>query len=217
MVAKYKITVIVLAYNREEHILNCLSSLEQQSFHYFKIMIIDDGSTDNTLNKIKNFARDSIRDISVYSINHCGVADARNHALELLETEYFCFVDSDDTVASNMLELLYNKAYNDSADIVTCGLRYVYKYHYVDDIPTQQMIDQNKYASNFRHPGGILYKSDIWRNNNIKFEKSSNSVRLLPHNPIVFSLTNKIYAVEEILYFYNQTPKCTLNNQEPVY
>ena len=217
MVANCKITVIILAYNREEYILNCLVSLEKQSVSYFKIIIIDDGSTDNTLNILNKFASSSIRDISIYSINHSGVVDARNYGLKLLETEYFCFIDSDDTVAANTLELMYNKAYSHSADIVTCGLRYVYKYHYVDDIPTQQMIDQNKYASNFRHPGGILYKSDIWRNNNIKFEKSSNSVRLLPHNPIVFSLTNKIYAVEEILYFYNQTPKCTLNNQEPVY
>ena len=99
------VSVLIPAYNAETALAKCLESVISQSFSDFEVIIINDGSKDNTLKIASEF---SIKDqrINVYSQENKGVSAARNKALEIAKGEFICWIDSDDYVDSNYLQLL---------------------------------------------------------------------------------------------------------------
>jgi glycosyltransferase involved in cell wall biosynthesis len=100
-------SIIIPVYNREDCIARCLKSVLNQSFGFFEIIIINDGSIDNTLNIIKSFKQKNINLIT-YSENK-GVNYARNRGIENVKGEYIIFLDSDDMLAKNALAIAQQK------------------------------------------------------------------------------------------------------------
>lgn len=119
-----KVSVIIPAYNASRHIKRCISSVSNQSLSDIEILIIDDGSTDDTLS-ICNSLASSDKRIRVISRPNGGVASARNCGIENARGQYISFLDSDDFFDSDMLMSLYSAACEYNADIVFDGLRYV--------------------------------------------------------------------------------------------
>ncbi len=117
------LTLIIPAYNNESTIQRCLSSVCNQTFSDIEIIVINDGSTDNTEEKIL-----SIKDcrIKYFSQTNMGPSAARNKGLELAKGEYILFVDADDYLMPDMLEVLFNTAQKNNAQIVNCN---IYKMH----------------------------------------------------------------------------------------
>jgi glycosyltransferase involved in cell wall biosynthesis len=113
------ISIIVPIYNTQQYLLNCVNSILCQTFSDFELILIDDGSTDKS-GKIC----DSIKDkrIKVIHQKNLGVSSARNTGLRHATGEYITFVDSDDSIEPNMLEMLYASAINNHSDIVICGI-----------------------------------------------------------------------------------------------
>ncbi len=91
------ISVIIPIYNREKYIKECLESVFNQSYQDFEIIIVDDGSTDNSYLICEEAAKNDRR-IKLYKSNHCGVSAARNIALDNSTGEYVFFLDSDDVI-----------------------------------------------------------------------------------------------------------------------
>ena len=123
-----KISVIVPVYNVENYINKCLDSLVNQSLDDIEIILVNDGSTDNSQNiineyKIKNKYSNKI--ISLIKENG-GMSDARNFGLKHATGEYISFIDSDDYVSTNMLEKMYLKAKEEDYDVVYCNVNVVY-------------------------------------------------------------------------------------------
>lgn len=120
------VSVIVPVYNVEQYIYKCVRSIQKQTWSNIEILLIDDGSTDLSGVLCDRYARRDQR-IRVIHKENGGLSDARNHGLDLAKGEYFVFVDSDDWVDEDMVEILLKTAVRENADVVECSYRNVFK------------------------------------------------------------------------------------------
>ena len=114
-----KISVIIPVYNAEKYLRECLDSIVNQTLKSIEVICINDGSTDNSLNILNEYAQKDER-IRIINQDHQGAGAARNNGLEAAKGEYLYFMDSDDYADIQMLEKLYNKINNMNADICVC-------------------------------------------------------------------------------------------------
>ena len=117
-----KVSIIVPAYNREKEIAGCIKSLINQTLKEIEIIVIDDGSTDNTSEAVKAF--DDAR-IKLIKTENRGQGLARNTGISIAKGEYIGFVDSDDDVSPVMYEKMYEKAIEFNADMVQCCTSFI--------------------------------------------------------------------------------------------
>lgn len=117
------VSVIVPAYNAEEYLRETLNSLIKQEFEGYEIIIIDDGSADDTWKIIKLYQRKYPEIICAYQQENCGQSATRNRALEYVRGEYIAFVDADDIVDRDYLRRLYDACVQERADIAVGGYK----------------------------------------------------------------------------------------------
>lgn len=111
------VSVVIAAYNCEDFIDQCIQSLIDQTYRNFEIICVDDGSTDSTLSKLKQY--ESKYDyVHVYTQKNQYAGVARNHGMKYAKGEYLLFLDSDDFFKPNLLELTTEAAIKNNADIV---------------------------------------------------------------------------------------------------
>lgn len=121
-----KISIIVPVYNVEKYLEKCVNSILNQTFTDFELILVDDGSPDNSGAMCDQFAEKDER-IKVIHKENGGLSDARNAGIEVAEGEYLGFVDSDDYIAEDMYDLLYANIVNEDADLSICGIYDVYE------------------------------------------------------------------------------------------
>lgn len=114
-----KISIIVPIYNAEDYLNYSLKSICNQTYRDLEILLIDDGSTDSSLELCKDWAKKETR-IKVIHKENGGVSTARNCGLDEATGSYVMFVDADDSIALNMVETLHNLVINHNADVATC-------------------------------------------------------------------------------------------------
>ncbi len=116
--ASVVLSVIIPCYNSAEYIDECLNSvISQKTGFNFEIVVVDDGSKDNSSEILDSWA-EKYPEIYVYHQNNSGVAVARNKGVELSKGKYIMFLDSDDCLFDNALDVLVSKALEKDADIV---------------------------------------------------------------------------------------------------
>ena len=123
------ISVIIPLYNAENYISKCLNSILEQTFNDYEIIVVDECSTDNSLEIVKTYAQKFGEQLKLTSTLKYFENDgytARNKCLSLSIGEYVFFIDADDFIANNALEVLYTSAKNFDADVVYTGSRYRY-------------------------------------------------------------------------------------------
>ncbi len=113
-----KVSVIIPVYNVEKYLRQCLNSVVNQTLEDIEIIVINDGSTDNTLKIVQEYAT-KYKNIKIIDKQNEGCYKARNIGLETAMGEYIAFLDSDDYIESNIYEKLYLKAKETDADIVS--------------------------------------------------------------------------------------------------
>lgn len=180
-----KVSVIVAAYNIENYINRCIESLVNQTLYDIEIIVVNDGSTDNTLNNIEQYSKQDHR-IKVINKSNEGLVAARKSGFEIANGEYVLFVDGDDWLKLECCDLLYNKAKKDCADIVyynlivaknkkyknvnSCIFGIATEYKFLDLILTNkikaniflQLINRNFILNNnIKFPEGITYGEDL--------------------------------------------------------
>ena len=114
-----KISIIIPVYNAELYLYHCLTSIINQSLQELEIVCVNDGSTDNFLNILNEFAKNDSR-IKIINQENKGASVARNNALKFAHGEFIGFVDADDTIEKDFYECLYNNAIKYGAEIA-CG------------------------------------------------------------------------------------------------
>lgn len=119
---KDKISIIVPVFNLENYIENCIKSLIEQTYKNIEIILVDDGSTDNSAEVLDKYSKLDKR-IKIIHKNNEGVSKARNIGLNESQGKYITFVDGDDTVDENYVEFLYRSMIDNKADISICGHR----------------------------------------------------------------------------------------------
>lgn len=115
------ISVIVPVYNVQEYLPECLESLNDQSLEALEIILVNDGSTDNSGAVAKDYAERYPNRFFYYERENGGQSRARNFGLSVARGEFIAFVDSDDSVAPDIYPRMYNLAREQGADLVLCG------------------------------------------------------------------------------------------------
>ena len=115
-----KIDVLIPAYNSASFITKCVSSIQNQTYKDINIIIVDDGSKDNTYEVLSELAKNDLRIKLYQKENQKSVAKTRNFLLDKIESDYFIFVDSDDDVSPYYIEHLYKALKDNNAMMSTC-------------------------------------------------------------------------------------------------
>lgn len=115
-----KVSIVVPVYNTAKYLEKCLNSICSQTYHNLEIILIDDGSTDQSLNICNSFAEKDSR-IHVVHQENKGLSNARNKGMELATGSYISFFDSDDYVEPNMIETMLKVSLFHNADVCECS------------------------------------------------------------------------------------------------
>lgn len=119
------LSVIIPCYNSEKYIEKCLDSIISQTYNNLEIIVINDGSVDNSAEVCENIAHKDNRISIIYQQNQ-GVSLTRQNGIKIAKGEYITFVDSDDWIHPRMYEIMMNGILKEKADIAQCGVCNVY-------------------------------------------------------------------------------------------
>lgn len=198
----YKISVIVPVFNSEQYLEKCLNSILNQTLNNIEVILINDGSTDSSLQIIKQYA-EKYSNIKYKTKENEGQAIARNLGIQMATGEFICFVDSDDYIENTMLEKLYKNAIENNSDIVICDYVEEYGNKKIEKkslfINAENM--HKSYIVSVAGPCSKIIKSDIFKQNNIKFLEN-NIYEDLAVIPTLVLYTQHISYCEEVLYHY---------------
>lgn len=172
-----RISVIIPIYNAEKFLQKCVDSILVQTFTEFELLLINDGSTDATRFICEHYEMVDSR-VRVFHKENGGVSSARNVGLDNAQGEWVCFVDSDDTLPSDALEIMIN---SDAADLIVGG--FMMNPMAVEEYPIWEscgVVSQKDIGSFLKHnidtilfrvPWAKLFKKAIITNNFIRFDE----------------------------------------------
>lgn len=123
---KISVSVIVPVYNVEKYLGKCLDSLLNQTLKDIQIIVVNDGSTDDSQNIIDKYCQKYGDRITALKKENGGLSDARNYGMEHIKGEYYTFLDSDDWIEKEAYEKMYNKAISENFDMVVCDTNFIY-------------------------------------------------------------------------------------------
>ncbi len=213
-----EISIVMPMYNGEKTIKKTLDNLYKQTFDNFELIIIDDGSTDDSVSIVNKYiSYNKINNIKLLSINNSGVSIARNVGISISTGKYIIFLDSDDFFKSNMLEDMFNNLESTGADICISGFEYLYDdnirnklmlpleggLYNSDNFIKKQLISlyDNKLINCV---GNKMYKSNLIKDNNILFRKNYNINEDLIFAIETIDKAKMIYINKNYYYMYYQ-------------
>lgn len=210
---EYKlVSIIVPVYNVEKYIGDCLQSIFNQTYKNIEIIIIDDKGNDNSINIVKKMMKFSPFKYSIIEQNeNRGVSEARNEGIMRAEGEYIFFLDSDDLISDNCIEVLIENLLNRDADLIigkfksfhevefpnilnkTLSSKSLNQRYYLKEIYKK---DVNKYVWNG------LYKKSLIIDNQIFFEKDLKFAEDILWMTLIQFKAKKMFQVDKVTYFY---------------
>ena len=131
------VSVIVPVYNVERYLKKCIDSILVQTYRQLEILLIDDGSTDRS-GQLCDELKNTDSRICVLHKENGGQAEARNLGIKHAKGDYIMFVDADDWIQENMIEILLNCVHSEKADMVCCGYRSIGEDGKVIEVPKQK-------------------------------------------------------------------------------
>lgn len=203
-----KVSIIVPAYNAHNTLAKCLGSLVHQTLQDIEIIVVNDASTDDTWKIMQECERQfSDKVIIVDGGVNRGSGGARNQGLDLASGEYIGLVDSDDYVAPNMFELLYNKAKEGNYDIVDCGFYSEAKGSatlYTGDNVSGLLDDEKRRI--LISGGGYLvtkiFKNELWNEPKVRMREKTKCLEDMEILIYMFLRAKSIGNIKEVLYNY---------------
>lgn len=165
-----KVSIIVPVYNSEKYLKKCLNSLINQTFKDIEIVLVNDGSTDNSLNIINDYLIDSR--VKLFNKKNGGQASARNLGLKKATGDYIMFIDSDDYVNLDMVMEMHNFIISDNYDLVFADY-YIEKNNNKEYVKvlnkTKGEVTAKEYLQTAVCPWNKIYKKGFLLNNNFEF------------------------------------------------
>lgn len=219
-----RISVIIPVYNSVRFINSCLESIINQTYKNLEIIIVDDGSTDGSDRVCNEWLKKDKRIIVIHQQNQ-GVSVARNHGLEYATGEYISFVDSDDTLESDMYEILMDAMFCYRAEITHCGYKRVNEQGDILKIVNGShiILEQDSKEAIDCMLSGQYFVGSLWNKlyskstlKNIRFcEELKNNEDIL-FNFLVFQNAKKIVFIDEPKYNYyeHDSSACNQLNKE---
>lgn len=213
----FLVSVIVPVYNSEKYLHRCLESIINQTYKNIEIILIDDGSTDNSGKICDEYALKDGR-IKVIHTENKGPAAARNKGIENSRGEFIFFVDADDFIENNAIDLLIENYQRTKADMIVGDFLKIKDdnifnsdcYYFFSDsklLEKQDIVDYircylkkpNRFSL-FVHSWGILFKTFIIKDNNISFNANLRTFEDVAFNFDYLKYTNKLFFMKKIVY-----------------
>ena len=166
-----KVSVIVPIYNVEKYLEKCINSLLSQTLEDIQIILVNDGSKDNSGNIAKECEKNNKNRIIYVEKENGGLSDARNYGLKYATGDFIAFLDSDDYIEKNAYEEMYNKAIEENADYVECD--------FIWEFPNKIRVDKQYPYKNKKEMLSFvrvvawnkLIKRQLITDNNLEFPK----------------------------------------------
>ena len=215
-----KCSVIIPAYNAEKHIIKCLESIlkDEETKQYLEVIVVNDGSTDNTEEVVKEYAQKN-SEIKLITKQNGGVSSARNRGLEEAQGKYLYFADADDEVFPKTLRYMIEVAEKTSSQLILANTINYYvdtqKKEYIESgLPygqrlSETFIREEIFPRYFKgENAGIaslwnkLFSRDVIVNNSIKFDEKRTHGEDWAFNIEYFKKIQSLYAIEKIIYAY---------------
>ena len=213
-----KVSVIIAAYNIEDYIERCILSVIKQTLKEIEIIVVNDGSTDNTLERVKKLAQNN-KNIRIINQKNKGLVEARKSGLKIAKGEYILFIDGDDWLEIDALEKLYINAKENESDIVLYNAFFAYEHNKkkLDIIKCNKNIINKPLEALFKCEilpaiWAKLIKRDYIYNNKIEFAKDISFAEDLAITSSLFMYNPKISIVNEYLYNYYQREDSITNS-----
>lgn len=216
------ISVIVPVYNIEPYIEKCIKSILFQTYDNLEIIVVNDGSTDNSFDLCCKLAMNDPR-IRVINQKNAGLSEARNAGLRIARGKYIAFVDGDDYIDEQMYEKLFERLIEDQSDLALCNVRYVdekgqgwdkcgFRFDLRDEILCEDEFWKGYYGS-LHIPYVVswnkLYKREVF--NDIAFNKGKiHEDEFILHK--IISQCGKISVIREPFYNYVQRSGGIMNS-----
>lgn len=215
------ISIIIPVYNVEKYLKKCIQSILNQTYKNIQLILVDDGSTDNS-GKICDELKNKDNRIGVIHKENGGLSEARNVGIENATGKYIAFVDSDDYVLKDMYETLYKNLIANDADISICKYQYKKEEKKVDlkadtkDIVVMNNLQAlkelllNKKITN--HVINKLYKKEIFDNIKFPVGKKYEDIDVMY---LLFERSSKIVYQDITKYIYINREGSILHNKNP--
>lgn len=215
------VSVIVPVYNMESYLEKCMDSLVNQTLEDIEIIVVNDGSVDNSLKILNKYKKKYPEKVQVINQENSGISVARNNGLKKATGKYVGFVDSDDFVDLNMFKHLYDKCKEINADIVVCNYKKYYSdtdsYESVDvvkNIHCSSLFEEPSLINSIYYaPWNKLYKRSLFDDIIFPVNKKYEDINAILK---VFLKAKKIGKLDEYLYLYrinNSGETLTINKK----
>ena len=218
--SKVKISVIIPVYNTEEHLRECLDSIINQTIKEIEIICINDSSTDNSPDILREYAQKDERIHIITKKTNNGAASARNTGMDHAKGEYIGFVDSDDWIELDMYEKLYENAKTHNSDIVMSPLNVynnsTHEFEHSDHTCTLEIFDEKFDNRAFNHletkefffsisvtPPNKIYYNEFLKNIKARFPEGL----IFEDNPFFYYIylkAERVSIIRDYLYFYRK-------------
>ena len=209
-----KISIIMPVYNSEKYLIQCINSILDQTFTDFELILIDDGSTDNSGNICDEFSKEDKRVIVRHKDNG-GICSARNMGLDIARGDYIGFCDNDDLLHKRMYEILYNSINLSDTRIACCYCK-MFKdegkcldFESIKNIGSLKLNKGEVYSSLYGMSSNDYQYINIWNKivdrdffDNLRF--TDNGAEDLNISNIIFNKVDNVTVVREELYFWRQ-------------
>lgn len=223
-----KFSIIIPSYNTCEYILKAISSVESQSYKNYEIIIVDDGSTDDSASVIRRIYKDNSK-IIFKEIEHSGVSIVRNYGISISSGNYIVFLDADDYLSLDLLKMLNDEIVNSdypdliryNANVIEEDLRVSDSKKFNTDIKNcidgrdclSKLIKEYKDGKFFSPTWLYCIKREYYLKNNFSFEegKIQEDYGLMP---LVIFLANNISFIDYKGYNYYQRKNSIMNNRD---
>lgn len=198
----YDLSIVIPAYNVEKYIEECLDSILTQNTKYkVEVIVVNDGSTDNTAGKLERYSQDD--NVVIITQENQGISVARNQGIDIARGEYIMFVDSDDRLAEGAIDAMLNCAKESKADIVQGGyIRFSTNNKYYQKFEVNYERDIKSTAKFYMYQGypwGKIFRRELWEK--VRFPQGfwfEDTVIKL----VLYGLADVITVCDELVYEY---------------
>ena len=215
------VSIIIPIYNAELYLEECIDSILKQSYKKFELILVNDGSNDQSGNICEKYVQIDERVCYVLKDNS-GVSDTRNIGLQKASGEFIAFCDADDVYDRLYLEKMVAKLCNDENDMVICNYAYTEsRENAISKRSTGKIEKLEIYRSIFTDStiGGFIWNKMFKRKilENIKFESSLDICEDTYFVCCALKKIEKVFYLQDVLYFYRLRDNSTIGNIENIF
>ena len=208
-----KVSVVVPIYNTEQYLEKCITSLVNQTLDDIEIILVNDSSTDNSYNIIKEYENKYPEKVKAFIKENGGLSDTRNFGIQKATGEFIGFVDSDDYVDINMFKEMYELAIKENLDMVEADFMWVYPTYTKKDISRKYCTFQDYFLYGRVMVCNKIFRRNIIVENDIFFSKGLNYEDIEFFYKFILHI-NKSGKIDKIFYYYNQRENSIINIQD---